>query len=140
MMAARNIRTKRCRWNIYIISTVSGFWLSALTFAATVHAPEVQPTIQSGIDVAENGDTVLVNDGIYTGAGTSTSVSVELTLFRAEGWQKSRIVQLHRTARIVEAAVFLFLFNSVGLRSPIQLFGIITRAVTTRKSSYGADR
>ena len=44
-------------------------FLSSLTFAATINVPADQPTIQSGIDIAQNGDTILVDDGIYRGEG-----------------------------------------------------------------------
>ena len=43
--------------------------LSPLTFAATINVPADQPTIQAGIDTAQNGDIVLVDDGIYKGEG-----------------------------------------------------------------------
>lgn len=43
--------------------------LNPLSFAATINIPGNQPTIQSGIDNAQEGDTVLVNDGNYRGEG-----------------------------------------------------------------------
>ena len=44
-------------------------FISPLTFAAMINVPADQPTIQAGIDISENGDTVLVDDGIYKGEG-----------------------------------------------------------------------
>ncbi len=43
--------------------------LCPLTYAATINVPADQPTIQAGINIAQNGDTVLVDDGIYKGEG-----------------------------------------------------------------------
>ncbi len=37
--------------------------------ASVIRIPEDQPDIQSGIDAAEAGDTVLIADGTYAGAG-----------------------------------------------------------------------
>ncbi|MCX6829855.1 MAG: dockerin type I domain-containing protein [candidate division Zixibacteria bacterium] len=45
------------------------FLSTSNAFAATIHVPADQPTIQAGINVAGNGDTVLVAPGTYTGDG-----------------------------------------------------------------------
>ncbi len=52
---------------LYIVVSLSG--VSTLLFAAEINVPEDQPTIQAGIDIAIDGDTVLVADGIYEGKG-----------------------------------------------------------------------
>jgi hypothetical protein len=54
-----------------IITLLSTFnlLLVAATYAAVIHVPGDQPTIQEGVEVSVAGDTVLVAPGVYPGAG-----------------------------------------------------------------------
>jgi len=44
-------------------------FMASIAWSNIIHVPADQPTIQAGIDVAVNGDTVLVADDTWTGPG-----------------------------------------------------------------------
>jgi hypothetical protein len=57
------------KYRIFCFLVLSVFIFSSVVLAATIHVPADQSTIQAAIDAASNGDTILVADGTYTGAG-----------------------------------------------------------------------
>ncbi len=67
---------KQMRWSFNLTLILCFSLLSPLTYAATINIPAEQPTIQAGIDTAQNGDIVLVDDGIYKGEG---NVNIDFT-------------------------------------------------------------
>lgn len=48
-----------------------GFLLPGTILAATIHVPGDAASIQSGINLSTDGDTVLVAEGVYNGSGNS---------------------------------------------------------------------
>jgi hypothetical protein len=68
-------------WAGWVLSTL----LCGFSHAATLHVPSEYPTLQAAINASQNGDTVLVADGIYTGAGNrNISFSGKTIILRSE--------------------------------------------------------
>ena len=67
--------------------------IPAFVFGAIMEVPAVYPDIQSGIDAAENGDTVLVADGLYSGEGNRCLElrGKAITVRSASGYQNCTI-------------------------------------------------
>jgi hypothetical protein len=71
---------------LYVIVAVVAV-ISVAARADIINVPADQPTIQAAIDVAIDGDTIIVDDGVYTGAGNKNLVPNDrsLTLRSANG-------------------------------------------------------
>jgi len=68
--------------------------------AATIRVPADQPTIQAGIDAANNGDEVLVAPGVYTGTGNKNlDLHQKDIVVRAEFGAEATIIDCEGSGR-----------------------------------------
>lgn len=76
---------------LLLISLMTFMLTPFISLAATINVPTIeQPTIQAGIDASTDGDTVLLADGTYTGAGNYNinSKGKSITVKSKGGFQK----------------------------------------------------
>lgn len=67
-------------------------------YAAVIHVPADQPTIQSGIDAAENGDTILVANGVYKGDGNvNIDFNGKLITVKSENGPEATVIDCEAT-------------------------------------------
>jgi hypothetical protein len=63
------------KFKFFITGFIILSMIPGLGFSGTIHVPADYVTIQEAIDASEDGDTILVADGIYTGDG---NINLEL--------------------------------------------------------------
>jgi predicted outer membrane repeat protein len=69
-------------------------------YAADIHVPADQPTIQAAMDSAVNGDTIIISDGIYTGEDNKNIYFLgKAVVVRSENGAESCIIDCENEGR-----------------------------------------
>ena len=82
----------------FIIIILSLLCMNTPIFALIIDVPADRPTIQSGIDAAENGDTILVANGVYKGDGNvNLDFKGKLITVKSENGPEATVIDCEAT-------------------------------------------
>jgi hypothetical protein len=100
--------TCNCIALVIVLAIAIALTLSTSVTAATIRVPADQPVIQAALWVANNGDTVLVAPGTYTGDGNrNLDFGGRAVLLRSESGAAATILDCQATSEFHDRVVIL---------------------------------
>ena len=93
------------------------FLCPVFVFSNTILVPTQYATIQEAINVAQNGDTILVADGIYEGEINFNGYVADSVIIKSESGPENCIIQ-------GDGSTIGFIFNSEDCKSTVEGFTI----------------